>query len=496
MRNVPHRMTLLSASLVACLASTSLSQYAAADTGPQLPATTPGLSPAASQGLEAIAYSEAVQALIFTYPLVIVERERVQRATINTLGAGSNPLVAPINQFGHMRRLVTSAIKNLPISPNNDTVYSGALLDLKEQPIILRTPDVLDRFITVEVSDAYIENAPYLVSSRVNGGRAATIAFVGPNWHGKLPPGMQEQRMPTDIGIIALRIRVDNDADLPIIRGYQDKMSLTALSDWKNGPSATPPKASATRPRGEYTDEFAYFRRLAELLTESPPGAKDAAEVAVMEHIGLKAGKPFNPDVLSPEARTGLLRALKDSPAIIDAFRYSRGVETPNHWRTNPGGGRYGYNYVARAEMALVGLVQNDNEEATYRQTFLDGDGAQLNGKNNYVLHLTAAEIPKLGHNGFWSITMYDAYAFQFVANPINRFKLGSHDKLKYNKDGSLDIYIQAKSPGADLETNWLPAPEDKDFKTTIRIYSPGEGEWKMERHNQFPGIRKVAATQ
>ena len=353
---------------------------------------------------------------------------------------------------------------------------------------------MLDRFITVEVANAYIDNEPYMISSRVNGGRAATIAFVGPNWKGKLPPGMKMQRLSTDIAMIALRIRVDNDADLPAVRDYQSKMSLTALSDWKNGPSSTPPKAPPPRLRPEYTDEFAQFRRAADLLTEHPPRPMDAAAVEIMKHIGLEAGKPFKPEALSPQVRAGILRALKDGPALTDAIRYSRGVETPNHWRTNPDGGQYGYNYLSRAEMALVGLMSNDAVEATYLQTFVDGDGNQMNGRNNYVLHLTAAQIPKLGKNGFWSLTMYDAYAFQYVANPINRFKIGVRDKLKYNADGSLDIYIQAKSPGADLESNWLPAPEDKDFKTTIRIYSPGEGEWKMERLNQFPPIRKVAA--
>jgi hypothetical protein len=49
----------------------------------------------------------------------------------------------------------------------------------------------------------------------------------------------------------------------------------------------------------------------------------------------------------------------------------------------------------------------------------------------------------------FWSLTMYDNQGFQ-VLNPINRFAIGDRDKLKFNEDGSLDIYVQAQSPGKD----------------------------------------------
>jgi hypothetical protein len=83
--------------------------------------------------------------------------------------------------------------------------------------------------------------------------------------------------------------------------------------------------------------------------------------------------------------------------------------------------------------------------------------------------------------NAFWSVTMYDAQSF-LVANPINRYNIAAWMPLKYNPDGSLDIYIQRDSPGKEKEANWLPAAKG-DFNVTMRIYWPKEsvldGSWK-----------------
>jgi hypothetical protein len=69
------------------------------------------------------------------------------------------------------------------------------------------------------------------------------------------------------------------------------------------------------------------------------------------------------------------------------------------------------------------------------------------------------------------------------VANPINRFAIGDRDSLKYNKDGSLDIYIQNERPSKDKESNWLPSAKE-GFSLTMRIYHPKEeflnGTWKV----------------
>ena len=58
---------------------------------------------------------------------------------------------------------------------------------------------------------------------------------------------------------------------------------------------------------------------------------------------------------------------------------------------------------------------------------------------------------------------------------------------LKYNANGSLDLYFQNESPGADKETNWLPGPK-APFNLTMRTYAPKSeaitGKWTKFFHN------------
>lgn len=108
----------------------------------------------------------------------------------------------------------------------------------------------------------------------------------------------------------------------------------------------------------------------------------------------------------------------------------------------------------------------------------MDGDGQPLNGANRYVLHFPNGQIPPV--DAFWSVTVYDDHGYP-VENEIGRYAIGDRDKLTFNDDGSLTIYIQHESPGSAKESNWLPAPEGS-FTLTMRCYSPRpeavSGEW------------------
>jgi hypothetical protein len=126
-------------------------------------------------------------------------------------------------------------------------------------------------------------------------------------------------------------------------------------------------------------------------------------------------------------------------------------------------------------------------------------NGEELEGsKHDYTLTFAKDQFPLV--NAFWSVTMYDGRTQMLIENPINRYLINSPmlPRMKTNPDGSLTLYIQNKSPGADKESNWLPAPHGPIYlvmrlywpkDTPPSILPPGEGTWKP------PGIQLAKQT-
>jgi hypothetical protein len=124
----------------------------------------------------------------------------------------------------------------------------------------------------------------------------------------------------------------------------------------------------------------------------------------------------------------------------------------------------------------------------SYPLNLADSDGKALDGSSKYVIHFDKGNTPPV--RAFWSITLYDDQGFQ-VANSLDRFAVSSWMPFKTNGDGSLDLYFQHDSPGADKEANWLPAPKGP-FNLTMRLYAPAtqalNGKWNP------PAITKASA--
>jgi len=418
------------------------------------------------------AYSVGLQNYVFGLPLTIFERERSLRLDPVALEKAKKfAPAAPINQLGHMKNLST-ADDVMPYTPNNDTIYSGALLELSAGPVILTAPDILDRYWSVEVADSYTNNLFY-IGTRATDGKGGNHAFVGPDWQGELPKNVIEHRVPTNSIMFALRIGVlPNDPDdLAKVHKLQEGFALTSLSNWgvpeKFGKADIP--NLPTRPA--YKGDLAFYQTVADLLKETPPPKEQEAAIILLRRGGIEVGKPMDISKLSEPAHKGLARAAAMGPQVMKWKVKFRGTPYPTRWN-NLRPGDYGFDYFDRAAGALEGLFVHDREEAEYFSTYEDGDANLLDGANNYVLHFDKDEIPPTLKNGFWSITMYGS-DFQLVKNPINRFSIGDRTKgFTPNADGSLDIYIQNKPPEGK-EGNWLPSPSSGLFRLNYRIYLP-----------------------
>ena len=223
----------------------------------------------------------------------------------------------------------------------------------------------------------------------------------------------------------------------------------------------TPPKIQVdTMPAGKF---FAYA---AEILKVQPPHITDEPILAQMRRIGIERGKSFDIDKLDPAIKTALETAPKDALALM-AWKVNSMARVVNGSSMNTDTmGVYGNYYLKRAIVTQLGLGANLPEDAIYPINVADDTGKRLDGANRYVLHFESTAIPPV--NAFWSVTLYEAEGYQ-VPNSLNRFAVSSWMPFKSDPDGSLDLYFQNESPGADKEANWLPAPKGP-FNLTMRL--------------------------
>ncbi len=421
-----------------------------------------------------------VQAYTYAYPMILME---VTRRVSTNVAAPSGPS-APMNQFAHIRAFPDHMFREV-VRPNADTLYSIVWFDVAKEPLVVSVSDTGGRYYMLQMMDMWTDvfASP---GSRTSGTKAAHFAIVGHDWKGTLPDGVQRLRSPTSMGWIIGRTQTNGAADYENVHRIQDGYTLTPLSKW--GKPYSPPAKSPvnstwdtkTPPPVQVANMSAevYFELFATLLKNNRPHELDWNIVAQLKQIGIVPGEDFEFSKLPRNTQESLKRAVGDAQEMIAKYG-ERSGGLINGWMVKREMmGSYGTSYLGRAYVARIGLGANVPEDAVYPMSAGAGDGRPYHGNYRYSLHFDKDKLPPV--NAFWSLAMYDADMY-FVENPINRFSIGDRDKLEFNSDGSLDIYIQHDSPGQSKESNWLPAPAG-DFDLVMRLYWPRAsiltGEW------------------
>ncbi len=413
----------------------------------------------------------ATDAYIYGYPLVTMEMTR----RIMTNVAAPAGTRAPMGQFARIREYPSAAFRDVT-APNADTLYTIAWADVGKEPWVLSLPDMKGRYYLFPMLDGWT-SVFQVPGARTTGTGAQTYAITGPGWKGTLPAGVKEYKSPTSLVWMLGRIYcTGTPEDYAAVHALQDQCKLVPLSAW--GKDYTPPAATvdpkvdmktAVREQVNALDAVSYFTLLAELMKTNPPVAADTAAVARFARIGLVPGQDFDKSKLNADFVARIPHIAFDR--IMLQLKLGKSVKNVNGWLYDTVTGLYGTDYLNRALVTAIGLGANRPQDAIYPMSMKDANGSDYDGKNKYVMRFPKGQLPPV--KGFWSLTMYDADFF-FVANPINRYSISARQKLKANADGSTDLYIQNESPGADKESNWLPAPKGK-FQLMLRLYWPSE---------------------
>lgn len=418
----------------------------------------------------------AEQAYLFAYPLVLMEMTR------RSMTMEGSP--AFVNHFGHAPFFPDEHFRQV-IRPNADTLYSTTWLDLSKEPVLLHVPDTHGRYYVMQLMDAWSEtfSSP---GKRTTGTAEGWFAIVGPGWKGELPAGVRRIDSATNAVWLLGRTQTNGASDYNYVHSIQAGYQLALLSHY---PQVEPPlnlfQLGAVRDRAgarppaqvEQMSPVEFFRLFAELLKTTPVHAEDRPMMEQIAKLGIAQGKSLDPETLGTERRKALEQGAQAASVFLRGW--AGNVSTgKTGWSLPAKVGRYGADYKARAITAYYLLGGVPAEDAVYLSCHQDSQGKTLTGANSYVMHFEKTQIPAV--RAFWSVTLYDDQGY-FVGNPIHRFAIGDRDSLKFNADGSLDLFIQHDSPGADKESNWLPAPAG-EFNLALRMYWPDEkiigGRW------------------
>ncbi|MBS7698393.1 MULTISPECIES: DUF1254 domain-containing protein [unclassified Chelatococcus] len=417
----------------------------------------------------------AVEAYIYGYPLVTMEMTRRVLTNVPAVEGTKGPM----GQIIKLREYPNASFKDVT-APNADTLYTTAFVDVGKEPWVLSIPAMDDRYYLFPMLDGWT-NVFQVPGQRTTGGKAQQYAITGPGWQGTLPAGVTQYVSPTNLVWILGRIYcTGTPEDYKAVHALQDQCKLVPLSsygkDWQPPPGVVDPSIdmkTAVREQVNRMDAVSYFTLLSDLLKTNPPSEADAPILEKMARIGIVPGQDFDKSKLD----AAFVKRIPEIgfARIMMHFKFSDGdIKDINGWAYTTKTGLYGTDYLQRALIAAIGLGANRPQDAIYPTSLKQRDGLfsrSYDGANKYVLTFPKGRTPPV--RGFWSITMYDEKYF-FVENPINRYSISPRQDLKKNPDGSVDIYIQNESPGADKEANWLPAPKGK-FILMMRLYWPDE---------------------
>lgn len=418
-------------------------------------------------------------AYIFGYPLVVMDVTR-RVATSVPYPTESR---APINQFIHMRAFPDPSFTDV-VSPNADTLYSVAWLDLTSGPMVLSLPEMGDRYYVMQLLDAWT-NVFASPGTRTTGGRRGDFAIVGPRWTGTLPKGMHEIESPTNVAFLIGRTKTNGTADYASVHAIQDHYALTPLNAWGMlrrpplGELFVDPTIDTGIPPVEQVarmDTTTFFSTLNTLMMSNPPSLADAPALERFAPLGVGPGRSLDRAGWGPAFDVGSRQA---RARLIEESARPHG-RVVNGWEVAPANiGRFGTDYLLRAVVAMFGLGANLPEDAVYPRATRDSEGRPLRGSKRYIVRFRKGDLPPV--RAFWSLTMYNDKQ-RFVENPLGRHAIGDRDTLAFDSDGSVTVFVQHDSPGTAHEANWLPAP-DEPFNLVMRLYWPTpailDGAWR-----------------
>jgi hypothetical protein len=390
---------------------------------------------------------------------------------------------AEFNQVVYWSR--PSTWKNQTLTPNPDTIYFMPFFDTKSAgPMVLEIPPVdSGSSITGSLDEAWQTALEDVGPAGVDKGKGARYLILPPGYAHTPPDGYIALKSGTYAGYALLRSNMADASDAGIARAVEYgrrirfyPLAHAALPTETKFVDALDVVFDATIP---YDARF--FQALDRFVQREPWFERDKAMIEPLATIGIKKGKPFQPDAAT---RKVLDEAAREAHAWLD-HEYE-GVFTPpydagTHWQlpAMPGvteaimsdfSDRNSYPVEGRGvaySMAFFS-AKHLGEGQFYLMTIVDGAGQPLEGGRTYRLAVPPHPPVKL----YWSATAYDRATHALIRELPWSSRSSNTPGLEKNADGSVDVYFGPKAP-AGKESNWVPTNASGRFEVLFRFYGP-----------------------
>ncbi|MCC7267227.1 MAG: DUF1254 domain-containing protein [Caulobacteraceae bacterium] len=360
------------------------------------------------------------------------------------------------NAFAHSRRLSTAKSRDVT-TPNNDTLYSTAWLDL-QSPVEIALPTAGARYFSLALMDAYTNAFVVLGDAGREG--ASRVRLV----HGQAAvadDGVRTIRSPTRHVWALGRTYVAGSHDLDAAGSVQEQLSI-----------ATPPLASSAPPAPPRADLLALLKYANAAMSADPPPERDAPILSRLAAVGIGPGAQFPPSEWSSNVMEDVLAGA--AQALSD-LRVYEARQVQGWYYAKPNTGLFDVDYRYRAHIALTGLAALPIAEAFYLQGVGDSGDRLYDGAIDRKMVFREGLPPT---DGFWSVALYQVTAqgqLFFYDNPPDRYSIGSNSgALHAAADGSVTLLISSREPeDPAMRSNWLPAPAGP-YRLQFRAFRPG----------------------
>jgi len=431
---------------------------------------------AQAQDAKAALRDLARRATIYLFPVYEMYRAR-WHATVDE----ANPQRQRLNRFRNVATLADPDTSAVP-TPDADTLYSSAWLDLSLEPLFLTVPPIGDLDYSYAFIDLFSDTF-FVVRPRPQTVGLVTHMIVAPTWAGDAPSDVTLVRAPTPSVWLLGRILVDGPEELDRVRILQNRV-LLETPDMRNERriletgelmrfrTQAPPEPVADWPAAHPGDPLDLFDIGLRALGESPLPERDRPLFEALAPLKLKPGRKFDRRAFNEAERRAIHAGIAQAHADVRAAGRGRTIDGWTYGSRHAGS--FGDDYLSRAASALTGLGAPLSPDEVDVSCAVDADRRPLHGAQRYTLTFTADRLPPT--RSFWSLSVYEVTPggrTRFVDNPIDRRAIGNRTAgLVRAADGSLSLYIQRDPPPGEHAANWLPAPAGP-MRLVLRAYQP-----------------------